>query len=213
MTATTGMQPAALARPLRQRRRPGLMALGVLMVVVSAMAVWYLVARAGGTVQAIVIRQDLQKGAVITNSDVEVVDVAQSNAYRVVPGNEIDDVVGQVARFEMLSGQLLVPDAYGPALDLPDGTAVIWITPSHRPMRELHAEDRVRLVFAGTAQSDIPGNLQAWDGKVVRTGQVTGTSGEEFCVEVEIAEEDADIVTAASASGRLALALVPGEPR
>ncbi|MDR3069250.1 MAG: hypothetical protein LBU50_07090 [Cellulomonas sp.] len=174
------------------------------------MATWVLLTRTGGTVQAIALRNEVQRGAELTAGDVKVVEVLQGTSVPFVPGDRIDEVVGTVAQVELEAEGLLGPDDYGPELSVPEGKTVVTVIPTQRPVRGLHAGDRVRLVFAGTAQSEIPDPLQAWDATVVRTGTIGGSSGDEFCVEVEVTADEADVVAAASASGRLTMTLVTG---
>lgn len=177
------------------------------------MAAWFLVSSTGDTIQAVALRQGIQRGAQITNADIMVVDVPRDTPLALVPGDQIDTVAGQVAQTELLPGQLLVPGTYGPELQVPRGQAVVGVVPVSHPGQVLHAEDQVRLVLGTTKQGKLPEPVQAWDATVVRTATVPGTSGEEFCVDVEVDASDADLVMAASATGRLTIALVHGEPR
>jgi len=210
---STGAQQAVLARPLRQRRRPALLALGLLMVVIGAMSVWFLLARAGGTVQAVALSNGVQRGAVIGSGDVRIIEVVQGTSQPFVAGDRIEEVVGQVAQFELRPGQVLAPDEYGPELVVPKDRAVVTVFPSQRPAQVLHAGDHLSLVFAGTPQAEIPDPLVAWDATFVRTDTVAGKSGDEFCVVVEVAAQEARAVAAASASGRLVLAQVSEAPK
>ena len=206
MTGSAG-EPAVLARPLRQKRKPGLMALGVALVVIGAMAAWFLVTRASGTVQAVGLRGEVQRGAVISASDVVLTEVPRGTSLPFVPGDEIDEVVGKVAQVELAPG-LLRPTEYGPALVPQDGMAIVGVVPNLAPQQALHAGDRVRMVFTPPPSGDLPEALRAWTATVVRTGPAGGTGGG-VLVDVEVAETEADAVLAAAATGRLAVALVP----
>lgn len=197
-------------RPLRRRRRPGLGALGVALTVVAAMTTWFVVSSMSDTVPVVAMRQGVQRGAQITNADVMTVEFLRDSPLAVVPGGQIDTVVGQVAQFELLPGQLLAPDDYGPRLRVPRGKAVLGV-PLRRPLQPLRSGDQIRLVLGATPQGKIPDPLEAWDATVVQTVTVAGVSGEEFRVEVEVDAADADAVAAASATGRLVFTLVhPG---
>jgi len=190
------------------------MALGVVMVVIGAMAAWLLVTRAGQTVQAVAVRKAVQRGAQITASDLMVVQVPEGTPLQVVPGGDIDRVAGKTAQVDLLPDQLLVPDAYGPVLKPTAGKAIVGVAPNLAPSQALHAGDHVRLVFTPPASGDLPETQQAWDATVVQTSVVAAAAGgQQLHVDVEIDGRYADVVTAASATGRLALSLVPGDQK
>ena len=98
-----GARPGT-ALPTRHRR-PGYIALAVVLIVGLAAlgAFWY--SRAGQKTPVVVVIRDVPAGHVITRSDVSTVDVA--GAVTAIGGSRIDSVVGQVATVELLPNTLL----------------------------------------------------------------------------------------------------------
>ena len=181
------------------------MALGIVLTVVGAMAAWMLISRAGGTTQAVAMRNAVQRGAVIDAGDVLLVDVPAGTPLSVVSGEKIDEVAGKTAQVDLAPDQLLTPDQYGPVLVPESGKVIVGVVPNQAPLQALRAGDSVRLVFTPPPSGELPETFQAWNATVVRTG--TGGTGDQVQIDVEVAKTDADVVGAASATGRLTVIL------
>ena len=80
------MPVAAPLRPPRPRRRPGLLALGVALVAVGALAAAWLVSTSSSRVAVLVAARDVPYGAVLTDADLSSVEVAGTSGVAVIPG-------------------------------------------------------------------------------------------------------------------------------
>ncbi|MCL2092467.1 MAG: hypothetical protein FWH11_14925 [Micrococcales bacterium] len=205
----SGSRLAGYVRPLRRRRRPGLWAFALVLVVVGALTSWFLVSAAAGTVQVVSMGEGKQRGEVITRGDVVLVELPRDTPLAFVPGEQIDTVVGQVAQVDLLPGVVLVPGAYGPRLLVPQGRTVLGVPVQH-PGPEVRAGDRVRLVLGLTADGDLSADQPAWDATVVRTDSAGGRSGNELQVVVEVDAADVDELVWAATTGRVNYALLGG---
>ena len=91
------MPVAAPLRAPRPRRRPGLLALGVALVAVGALAAAWLVSTSSARVAVLVAARDVPYGTVLTDADLSTVEVAGTGGVAVIPAGERDRVVGRVA--------------------------------------------------------------------------------------------------------------------
>lgn len=110
--------------PTRQRR-PGLVAVGVALVLaLSAVGAW-LYSQAGQKTPVVVMVADVPAGHVIDRADVSTVDVA--GAITAVAGSNLESVVGQSAAVHLLSGTLLQRSMLTSAHPLADGLAAVGV--------------------------------------------------------------------------------------
>ena len=136
MTATTsarvsvdgrGSYPGArpvTALPTRQRR-PGYIALAVVLIVGLAAlgAYWY--SRAGQKTPVVLVIRDVPAGHVIARSDVSTVDVA--GQVTAIGGSRIDSVAGEVATVELLPNTLLQRSMLASSSPLPASDAMVGV--------------------------------------------------------------------------------------
>src|SRR5262249_17219024 len=102
--------PAPAAAPvgrLPRRRRWGMVALGVVLVAVSAVAAYLFVVTAGATHPYLAVNRNVPYGATITAADLTVVDVTPAAGLHPIPASERDQVIGKHAAAELFPGTLL----------------------------------------------------------------------------------------------------------
>jgi len=98
---------APVVSPARARRRSGVLAAGVALMVVGALGAAYLTQLLGNTVQAIAVARDVQPGKVIERADLTVADVRTDPALRPVSAHRLSELVGQRAAVALTTGSLL----------------------------------------------------------------------------------------------------------
>ena len=98
--------PAPVGR-LPRRRRWGLFALGVVLVVVCAVVAYLLVVTAGVTRPYLAVTRRVPYGATLRDSDLTVVDVNPAAGLAPIPAGQRDHVVGKHAGADLFPGTLL----------------------------------------------------------------------------------------------------------
>jgi hypothetical protein len=157
---------AIISRVQPRRRRPGLIAFGVLAVVLGALGASFLVLSIGSTSQYLAVARPVDVGAKITDADLQVVDVNAALGLKPIPAQDRSRVVGRYARVELVPGTLLAPDHLTDVAGPASGQQLIGIglKPANLPARTLHPGDAVMLVVlpdprtvGGTEPSAKPG--------------------------------------------------------
>src|SRR4051812_8056512 len=131
--------------PVRGRRRPGLLAAGLMLAALGGLVSVWLVNSAAHRVPVLVVARDVAAGTTITDADLARTDVSVDADVRTVPAREAPRVVGRVAAADLAPGQLLDPasltDAGAPG---PGEVLVVLSLPAARmPARGLHSGDRL----------------------------------------------------------------------
>ncbi len=223
MTATLparGADPLAVAAetapkpgPMR-RRSPAMVSLGIVLVVLCALAAWEYVSSTGPATRSyLAVYTDVPVGAEITADDLQVVSVTPVAGLTAVPADQESAVVGQYVTVPLLAGTLLAPTAIAPHRTIATGHALVGVSlsPDRRPARGLTPGDHVRLVEVpdpngsdGTAAPTLPP-------LVVTVGYV-GAVGDDGAQGIDLSVPLANVntVAALSALDRIAVVLVNG---
>jgi len=149
--------PPTVAPP-QPRRRNGLLALGVALVALGALAAAWLTQVVAGTVPVVALARSVQAGEVIERADLSVANVNADPALRPVPANALEGLVGQRAAVDLSAGSLLTEQAVGAAVVPAAGRSLVGValSPAQLPAQTLQAGDRVRIVDTPTAQGEPP---------------------------------------------------------
>ncbi|WP_298888673.1 SAF domain-containing protein [uncultured Serinicoccus sp.] len=213
-TATSGANASRL--PARSRdKRPALALLALLLVLVGALGSALLVYRTGNRVQVLVAAQTIQQGAAVTEDDFTVTEIAFEEGAQVVSAESLPQFVGSQAvstipEGSLVSGQMFTPsELAGPGVQQ---VGVVVASP-RRPADAVQAGDIVR-VFATVPESAVAAAEDAEQlveaAKVVAVGPVVDTS-DTIHVTLLLPEDAAPAVVAASATGTVALSLLPAD--
>src|SRR5437899_6286192 len=101
------MPVAPRIAPPKGRRRPGLLALGIALIAVGALAAVWLVNSAGGRRPVMVVVHDVPYGSVISEDDLGTTAVSVDSTVRTIPASDASHVVGSVAGTDPPHGALL----------------------------------------------------------------------------------------------------------
>jgi len=204
--------PAPIAR-LPRRRRWGLFALGVVLVVVCAVVAYLLVVTAGVTRPYLAVMHRVPYGATLRDSDLTVVNVNPAAGLTPIPAGQRDQVVGKHAAADLFPGTLLTRDQLTDlAIPAPGQQLVgIELKPAQLPARTLQPGDAVILVvvppssLAGVPDPQASSNTQP----VTITATVAGAAPPEangnVRVDVAVAQSDGPTVAAMAAAGRIVI--------
>lgn len=200
-----GAVPMAAGSP-RLRRRPMLVVLAVALVATGAMAGVWLWSAASTSVEVVIVRADVQRGAVIPATALGRVRVTVDPSVRTVSGDQMASLVGRSAAVDLSAGALLTPDQVTDAVQPVDGMSMVGIpvAPGLMPTEPLRAGDTVRLVQTpgsqGTVSSKAPTTITA---SVVRV-----SPGEtQTIVDVLVSQDRAAELAARAATGKVAVVL------
>lgn len=222
-SATTGtfaaggfVPPAPTLR--RSRNLPGAV-LGVLVVVVCALAVAALAASGTHRAEVLVVSRPIPAGSTIRPADLTTAGVAADAKVHAIGASEAPSVVGRVAGDNLAAGTLLVRGelAEGPAV--PHGMTIVGLAlkPGFLPTG-LAAQETVSVISTPPGSTTDPSS----DGRVsgatagVLVGAATVYSvdsspdGQSSLVSVEVPASSAPTVAEANAQGGVSLVLVGG---
>lgn len=205
--------PQLVASPARARRRPLLVAAGVVAVALGALVSAWAYSSASTTQPVIAVREQVGRGQVIKDSDLVAVRTSIDPALRTLPASQTSSVVGQRAATDLLAGSLLTPAAITPALVPAQGRSVVGLALSSAkmPAAILTPGDAVRVVSTPPAGAPAPTGAGAPEpvevvARVVAVAgapDVPGTS----IVNVEVDSAAAGALAARAATGEVAVVL------
>lgn len=204
------LQTAPRVPVSRARRRPALLALGVVLVVLGVLSGAWMIKSAGERVSVLAIARPVPFGAVITAEDLIQAEVSVDANVSTVPAGDIEDVVGLVAATNLTPGALLTRGAVtNVAPPAPGQVLVALALPTTRmPARPLEAGDKVLVVDTPTTDADAPALPPSTiPATVVRLGEpdLNGVT----VVDVTVVNSDGPALAARSATGRIALVVQP----
>ena len=190
--------------PIRGRRRPWLIGLGVLLASIGALTVVWLVGGAGQRQEVLAVREDVAYGQELSSDDVTVARVSVDPGVAVLPAADRDSVIGQVATTELSAGMLLTAAMVEPTGDPGPGLVLVPIAlPAERtPAGGLRAGDQILAV-----DSEGSDDLSPISATVVRVGpmDINGIT----VVDVTTAAASGPRLAVAGANGRVALVVEP----
>jgi hypothetical protein len=204
-------RPMATAPPLpppRTRRRPGLYALGTVLVVVGALAAVWLVNSTSSRVPVLALARDVSFGDRITRADLATTEVAHDPSVRTVPADQASEVVGTVATTTLLKGSLLSPGQFAAAAPPAAGQVLVPLAMavSRLPAGGLQPGDKILVIDTPPADADVPDIAPASiAATVVRVGRAD--LNDVAVIDVTAASGDGPALAVRSATGRFALVL------
>lgn len=202
--------PAPVGR-LPRRRRWGLVALGVILVVVCAVAAYLLVVTAGITRPYLAVTREVPYGAVIEPDDLTEVEVNPAAGLQPIPASQRDQVVGKHAAADLFPGTLLTAKQLTDLAIPAPGQQVVGIElkPAQVPVRTLQPGDPVVLVVVPPASLAGVSDQGKETRPVSIDATVAGASGPDTTgnvrVDVAVAQTDGPTVAAMAAAGRIAV--------
>ena len=109
-----GPRPLRVA-PARRQRRPAIVLVGLLLILVGAAVTAQLFLQVGGRTAVLAVARPVTAGHPITGQDLTEVRISVDPALRAVPASERSRVVGQVATVDLLPRSLLTREALATA--------------------------------------------------------------------------------------------------
>lgn len=206
VTPTTAPDPA----PLRGRRRPMLITLGVLLMLVGGLGAWWWASTQSDAVEVLIVSQPVPRGEAITAEDLSTINITESQTPAAIPVGSSGDVIGQIAASDLPVGTLITPDLYADTVTIEDGQSLVGLslTPAQVPATPLVAGDTVRIVTTPIAQGEIPSEAPATISATVYATSTDATTGAHL-VTVTLESTKAADLAAWAATQRIALIVDP----
>ncbi len=193
-----------------------MVSLGVVLVVLGALAGWRFVGvAASGTRAYLAVFNSVPMGAQLTANDLQVVHITPVDGLLTVPAADLDQVVGTYAKVALFPGTLLTLDqvTHTSSPGTNDALVGLQLQPDQRPGRALQAGDHVMLVqlpdpSSGSEVVNPPGGLPTWSATVVETEDEDSDGSQ--VIDVMVARPDLAVVAALADASRIAAVLVAG---
>lgn len=212
-----GQSAAGVAIPRRsnpRRRSPAMVSLGVVLVVIGALAAWQYVSAAGGDTKAyLAVYRPVPLGAQLTADDLQVVNIPPVQGLTPMSASDLSDAVGQYAKVELVPGTLLTATELVATNVPPTDKALVGLLlkPAQRPGRSLRAGDHVQLVPLPDSSSEDQSGAGMPPPKLATVFEVFAPDADgSTVVDVLVASADARTIASLGNAGRIAIILVPG---
>lgn len=202
--------PAAtpLVPPPKLRRRPALVAGGIVAICLGALIAGWAWTATTNTHEVLVARRSIERGALIESDDLARVRVSADPALKPLPASEFDNVVGQRAALDIAAGGLLTAEATSAAVVPPSGMSVVGValTPAQVPSLALRTGDRVRVVVTPAQGAEPAAGAPQFSGADVVGVRADAEAGQ-LVVDLLVPYAEAAVLAARVATGNVALVL------
>lgn len=216
-TRSTASSPGALrVAPPRQTRRPTLVALGLVLVLVGGMVGALIYLRTTQQSQVLAVARPVAVGHAISDADLVALSLSVDPRIRPLSASARSQVVGQVATVDLLPGTLLLRRMItSQSLLRPDEGLVGLAVKAGQVPEQLAPGDLVRVVRtpapagngSGDPGADDPGGVLVDRAKVLSVSDLT--DGETSRVSLIVPLEEATVLYRANTAGQLALVVLP----
>lgn len=201
----TAASATTTARKLRRRPAMVLFSVGLVLIgAVLGVGVWM---ASTSSVEVVAARVAVERGAVISDTDLVVTRAAVDPSVPVVPAAQLSSLVGKRAASDVAAGTLLSPAQVTDVLPPGTGESVVGValTTGQLPAEPLRPGDRVRLVQTPLAQGEVPATQVTIDAEVQSV--TPAADGQTTVVDLLVPSSRAAEVAARAATGRVAVVL------
>ncbi|MCT1516513.1 SAF domain-containing protein [Dietzia cercidiphylli] len=198
--------PAAGQTPVRNRRRPLLLAAGALLAVLSILGVVYLFVQSRETVEALVLKADTPAGATLTADMLTKRTLNADSGLEIIPVEDADTILDSQLATRLPAGSLLTPSHVTVQLLPEKGTSIVGVAVPYQrlPATPLQRGDKVRVVDTPRDQAEPPSQ-----GPVATRGTVVSTEDHPdtgvTVIDLIVPDGEASWVAARAATNRIAV--------
>lgn len=196
----------------KERRRFGLIAGAVVLVLAAGLAVGLAVARAGGKVSVIVMARPVSVGHTIDAADLTTAQMA-GDSIRAYAGNHMSEVIGKVAAVGLVKGEVLSPGMISTKASTPRGYVVAGalLKAGQLPAGGVSPGDTVTVILLTSTSpgSGAGASPTVLENGVTVTDSAAAPDGSGTVVSLLIPKGDAAQLAQANSAGLVALAEVP----
>lgn len=209
---SSAQAPTPASGRVRGRNMP-LVGVGVVLVVVGALASAALRSSAAERIPVLVVARPVLAGAVVTDADLREVELSPVAGVATVPASERGQIVGRRAAAPLSEGTVLSEGQLASGARLAAGEALVPLSLAHgRVPAEVGPGDRVAVMAAG-AMGALPDDGSAGSGVLAegRVLSVRADATDATVVSLVVAEESAAVVMSAAGTGGVGLVLLAAE--
>lgn len=202
----------AAAQTGKPKSRVPEMLVGTFLVALFALAGAWFYSTSTQSTSYLAIRQDVQRGAVITNEDLSVFQITTDAPLVGTSNLALSSVVGKVALVDMKVGTLITENHLADKAQIPRGQGIVGLdlAPGEFPTFSLRPGDRVRVVIMPAGSASLSSEDISVVGDDVEVVEVATGNGRERFISLSLSAELADLVAAADSQDRVRLVQVPG---
>lgn len=194
----------------RSRGRPAIIGLSIAIILLTGLAVGYLIQSAGQTRSVFVTATALERGDVIEGSDLTTIEVPKNERVEAFNREDSASLIGKYVTNKLSKGNLVGPSAVADAAPVDEGTSIVGVSLStaQLPPYPLEAGDSIRLIDTPINQGDPPSSTpNSIKAKVVRVSAEADAQTGNTIVAVVVDKDQAADLAARAATGRVALVL------
>jgi hypothetical protein len=132
-----------------RRRSPVMVSLGVVLVVIGALAGWrYVASASGGAHPYLAVYESVPIGGQISAADLQPVTITSARGLAPIPASQESRVIGEYASVALVPGTLLTDGELSASNEVGPNQALIGLqlSPAQRPNRSLKPGDHVLLI-------------------------------------------------------------------
>lgn len=207
--AAEAAKPSAQLPTVKTRRRPWMWAVAALLITVGALGTGAVVTMVQDTTSVLATSKAIARGAVITESDLVVVQAAREPGLVTVPADKKADIVGKVALADVPSGQLINLASVGEKLPLAKGSSLVGVSVSAAQRPANGVEVGTVVILVATPKQGDPKSFDAaefsTEGTVVSVSVPKDNAGGNSVIDVAVPADVASKVAGLSAEGRIAV--------
>ena len=201
-------EPSTALGPVRTKRRPVLIIASLAALLLAALGGVWLWTSATSSVEVVVARSTVARGAVITAGDVTTARVSLDPTVASIPADQMSTVVGKRAALDIAAGGLVTPADIASQVVPAQGETVVGLSLLNGmlPAIALQAGDKVRVVQTPGPQGQVgdtpPVTIAATVVAVTRS-----SDGQSTLVDLLVSADAAPDLAARAATGKVAVVL------
>lgn len=198
--------------PVKSRRRPALIALGVALAILGGLGSFYYATTLSNSVTVLQSNDGIARGEEITAADLTTLEITDGQGTGAFTPEQSGEVVGKIASVDIPAGTLITADTVGEGLAIEEGQSIVGValTAAQMPSFPLSAGDSVRIVSTPVAQGEPPASTpESFPATVFTTRFDEATA--QWIVDLVVPESAASDIAARSATGRVALVVDSSE--
>lgn len=197
-----------VAAPIKQRRRPALIGLGVALVALGGVGAAYLATSVTDTQQVIVINENVPRGTQIQEQDLGRADITVDPSLDQVPFADAGSVVGQVAAFDLVAGSILTTTSFTSETVPGEGEALVGVAVTRAQLPSVALVPGDNVVIVATPQpGDAPPKGAPQEIPATVVGVIQDATTSTFVVDVVLPTDQSGQLASWVATGRVVITL------
>jgi len=209
----TKPDPVGIEPAKRRQRSLPLAVVAVICMVVSIVAFVGVQLASSDRRPVLAVARPIEAGAVITEADLRVAQVATDPALSPIPLSAKSTVLGRTAAVDLRPGMLLVESSLGESTAVGEGEALVGVqVPAlAAPVGAIRVGDRVQVVDvpkSGDARAPEPATVIT-EGRVLRVASAGSAGAATSQLALIVPADKGPAVTSASLGQRIALVVIP----